>query len=190
MRALLILCLSLLAVVLVAPDAAASSFQAADSGLAFGSLALAGLGAGITVQLRARRFGDDGGITTESFRLDSEADDFATQLESYGDAKMAEGAGPVRVDLAAARAEAEELRGMAVDEILRVSQLNAPVGEDGQPDFNEEEERLFLNSLPPKTLAVHLKKARAKGVSLQTQTSGEEPGDQADEAAYGHVTVR
>lgn len=141
------------------------------------------LGAGIVVQLRAKQHADDGTTTTVPFRLDSDGDDYATQLEAFGDAKMAEGAGPVRAELAAAAADRDAFQALAVDEILRVNQLNAP------EDYDADEDRLFLESLPAKTLAVHFKRAREKGVRLAPQTSAEGPPAEGAELAYGTVTV-
>lgn len=172
-----------LAVALFAPEAAAATVTATGAAASVGAVSAAALGAGIVVQLRAKQFGEDGTTTTQSFRLDSEGDDFATQLEAYGDAKAAEGAGPVRAELKAATEDRAAFQALAVDEVLRVNALNAGEG------YDADEDRLFLESLPAKTLAVHFKRARAKGVSLSPQTTGEDPPAEAAEAAYGHVTV-
>ena len=177
-----VLALLLFAVCLV-PEAAAASVTS-GAAVSAGVVGAGALGAGIVLRLSAKKYGDDGGVvSTERFNLDSEADSFAENLEAYGEAKQAEGAAPLRAELAAASTERDDFRSIAVDEILRVEQLNAGEG------FDADEERTYLESLPAKKLALHFKKARAKGVSLTPQASGEGPTDVTDEAAFGNVTV-
>ena len=180
------LSLGLLAVLALTPDAAAATAQAADALVGVGGLVVAGLGAGIVVQLRAQRFDEKGDrAAPQDFRLDSEAENFGAELAAYGDAKAEEGAAPVRAELAATAAERDDFRTIAIDEVLRVQQLS----HEGDDEFDADEERAYLESLPAKTLKLHFKKAREKGVSLTTQTSGEEPADKTEDAAYGNVTV-
>lgn len=150
-------------------------------------LALVGLvGVGISVQLAAKKYDDKGVETTEGFRLDSESETYAVDLHRFSEAKVEEGAGRVRVELAAAETARDDFRAIAVDEILRVQQLS----HTGDDEFDADEERAYLESLPAKTLKLHFKKAREKTLSLKQQTSGEEPGDQTEDAAFGHVTVK
>ena len=181
LSALFSVCILLLFALLLAPDAAAATAAAPTASAA--GLALAGLGAGIVVHLSAKKHAVDGTVTTDRYKLDSDADDYATNLEAFGEAKQAEGAAPVRAQLAAAHTERDAYRATLVDEILRVEQL----GHTGDEAFDLEGERAYYESLRPDVLALHYKKARAKNLSVKAQTSGEEPGDKVE--AYGHVTV-
>lgn len=149
-------------------------------------LALFGfVGLGITVQLTAKRFDKDGVPTTQGFSIDSESDSFAVDLSAYSEAKVEEGAAPVRLQLSAAEEDRDSFRAIAVDEILRVEQLS----HTGDDAFDLEGEREYYESLPAKKLALHFKKAREKGLSIKPQTSGEEPADKTGADGYGHVTV-
>ena len=188
LSALLVLCLGLVAVVLLAPAAAAATTSGAA--VSAGVVGAGALAAGITLRLSARKYSDDGTATSERFKLDTDSEDFADQMQDFAEAKVEEGAAPVRVELASAQADRDAYRDAIVDEILRVQTL-ANTDSEGtlSADFDADSEREYLNSLPPKTLALHAKKAREKTVSLKAQTSGEQPAAEADDSAYGHVTV-
>ena len=188
LNALLVLSLALVAVVLLAPAAAAATTSGAVASA--GVVGLGALATGITLRLSAQKYGDDGTATNQRFKLDTDAEDFADQMQDYAEAKVEEGAAPVRVELASAEADRDAYRDAIVDEILRVQTL-AHTDSEGNlsGDFNAEDERTYLNSLTPKTLALHAKKAREKTVSLKAQTSGEPPVAEGEDAAFGNVSV-
>ena len=195
LSALLTLSLAILAVVLLAPEAAAATASSSGAAVSAAVIGLGALAAGATLRLSAQEFDKDGNATHKRFKLDTEAEDFADQMQDYGDAKVEEGAAPVRAELAAAQTDRDAYRDAIVDEILRVNQLaHTDTDAEGKSTFDAESERLYLNSLPPKTLAIHAKKAREKSVSLKPQTSGDQPAPiagapEGDDAAFGNVSV-
>lgn len=151
-------------------------------GLLGSVLAFAGLGT--VINLRTT----DGHGRPKRVQLDSEADDFSARLDDHLEDVRDEARRPLQTDLSAAEADRDAYRDAMIDEILRVETL-AHTGKDGtvSADFKADDEREFYESLTPKKLALHFKKAREKTVDLTPQTSGAEPALEDD--AFGHVTV-
>lgn len=196
MRALKTLAFGVLAVLFVlclAPVTAAHAAEAAPfAGPApLGTLlTIAGLGAaGIVVRLSAKKYDGEGESRTERFSLDSDSDQFAEQLEDFGEAKREEGAAPLRLELSATEKTSHEYRDILVGEVLRVQKLSA---EDPEK-FDVETERAYLETLRPDQLKLHFDKARqaAQELKLKASTSNEDPADAPTEevAAFGNVAV-
>lgn len=190
-RFLPLLLLAIAAVCLV-PDAAAATAAGGAVVSPLAGIALVA-GAGIVVRLSAKRHAADGTATApERFSLDSDADNYAEQLEAYGEAKVEEGAAPIRSELAATVNERDAYRDMAIDEVVRVRQAeHVQLASSGQAEgeFDAAGERAFLESLTPDRLKLHFQRARQTKVSLTPQTSGEAPPAEGAEAAYGNVTT-
>lgn len=197
MRALKLLSLSLLAVLFVlclAPITAAHAAEVAPiAGPAPLStlLSLVGLGAaGIVVRLSAKKYDEKGETRTERFNLDSDSDQYAEQLETFGEAKLDEGAAPLRLELSATEKSRDEYRDLVIGEVLRVQKLSA-----AEPDkFDVETEKAYLETLRPDQLKLHFDKARtaAAELKLKPSTSNEDPAaatPEGDDKAFGNVTA-
>ena len=189
LTAILTLACLALAVACLAPAAAAATSTGAAVSL--GIVGLGALAAGITVQLTSRQTDDNGVTTTRQHNLDSDSPTYGADLAAFAEAKEAEGAAPVRAELAAAEAARDAHRDTVIGEIVRVAQLQHAASK-AEGEFDAESETAFLQSLDAPRLKLHFDKARQAAAELKAPTQQTAPGAPATEgadAAYGHVTV-
>ncbi|MEM8599292.1 MAG: hypothetical protein AAGF99_05180 [Bacteroidota bacterium] len=152
------------------------------------------LGVGLVVQLSAR----DREGNRQRFRLDSDSEQFAENLEDYVEAKQDEVRRPLQAQLTAMTEARDVIRDMVIGEIVRVESLrHGELVDKGEAkgDFDAEEHTAYLTTLTPDMLKLHYKRAASANVTVTQKTSGEGPGNEAqlgadtgDEIPFGTVT--
>ena len=140
-------------------------------------VSLVGLATGITVQLTAT---DPDTGDEKILDLDSEdKSSFLKNIKRYVKLKVQEKLSPTKAELKAEREENDNLRGLIVGEILRVKKLTQ-TGEDGEPGFDVEKEKKYLEGLPAERLKMEYERIPQREelkVESVTESAGGEEGN-------------
>ena len=166
---------------LVAAAASAETVPAVDYAMQaplWMQVSLVGLATGITVHLTAKNVDTD---EEESINLDTEdRSTLINRLKHYVGLKTRAATKPLQEQLTASQEENSGLRDIIVGEILRVKKLTQ-TGEDGEPSFNVEKEKKYLEGLPAERLKMEYERIpqreELKVESVTKSAGGEEGND-------------
>lgn len=191
LNAVTTLLLTILLLFTAAPVQAAAQ---AEAGSGYGFMTALSVGAfflgGAVLQLTAR---DGEGEKTITLDTEDEPQTLLGRVKEYAQLKVSEVKSSLQAKLTAAQEENEGLRGILVGEILRIKKLKAGTGEDGEPDFDVEDEKTYLEGLPVERLKMEWKRlpAREEVTAPQTKTTGGAPDDAKGEVedVYGEAVA-
>lgn len=129
-------------------------------------------------QVTLNTVNEDGDPVTHTFHIEDEhADDEAPVLEQL--ASRAEKVAGLRSDVSDKEEALEATRDLVVGEIVRRRKLAGEIDED-----STEEERDFLQTLPPEKLKVHWKRSHSLELDTGRVTDPENPTGNGDASKY------